>query len=172
MGDQNYLHYRDKILKHLSLFMDPEHLVSLKLFGSEEGVEERIASGLLGLFSLLPIPASESIGLLVAVTEKESAFDPFSSKDASSSLAFISTVATLVIDLDMAWRQQFRASSTPSPFLPPFARFLSRFPEDALLFFFSEENIVNHEVYIYFRLYSSLNHEERKLNKCVCFILE
>jgi hypothetical protein len=136
VGNETYLHYRDKVLKHLTLFMDPEHLLSLQLWGSENGVEEVIASGLLDLFKFLPFPACETIESLVPIADKENS--PFS---------YISTLASVVIDLDLAWRQ-FRSSSD-HPFLPPFARFLSKHPEEVLLFFFSEERIVSHEVCVY-----------------------
>jgi hypothetical protein len=118
--------------------MDPEHLVSLQLWSSEEGMEEGIASGLLDLFRFLPFPTSENV---VLVTEKEMS-PQLPSSDAQT---FICTLANVVIDLDLAWRQ-FRSSSAPSPFLLPFARFLSQHPEEVLVFFFSEERMVNHEV--------------------------
>jgi hypothetical protein len=140
VGNETHSHYRDKILKHLTLFMDPEHLVSLQLWSSEEGSEEGIASGLLDLFRFLPFPTGENV---VPVTEKRIS-PQLPSTDAQT---FTCTLANIVIDLDLAWRQ-FRSSSAPSPFLPPFARFLSKHPEEVLIFFFSEERIVNHEVCI------------------------
>lgn len=138
VGNETHSHYRDKILKHLTLFMDPEHLVSLQLWSSEEGLEEGIASGLLDLFRFLPFPTSENV---VPITEKEIS-PQLPSADAQT---FTCALANIVIDLDLAWRQ-FRSSSAPSSFLSPFARFLTQHPEEALLFFFSEERIINHEV--------------------------
>jgi hypothetical protein len=129
-----FLQFGDKILEHMRMFIEPEKLVSMQLW--EQGTEEWIASGLLDLLHLLPwLPNSP-------IVPESASGDPSPPKQVLR--AFLYNFATTVSDLDIAWRQ-FRPA-TSSPFIPPFARFLTRYPVEAVKFFFSADRILDQEV--------------------------
>lgn len=140
-----FLQFSDKILEHMRMFMDPEKLVALNLW--ENDTEEWIASGLLDLLHLLPwLPSGNSSA--PPVQDPHPAGGTVSAKQVLRT--FLYNFATTVSDLDMVWRK-FRPSAS-SPFIYPFAKFLTRYPVEAVKFFFSAERILDQEVSVLFQL--------------------
>ena len=59
--------------------------------------------------------------------------------------SFLNSYALTTIELTATWTK-FRPSSL-SPFIPPFAKFLTRYPVESVKYFFSAERILDLEVY-------------------------
>ena len=141
----------------------------------EAGTEEWVASGLLGLLHLLPWLPSESSSsssssssggssssgsssAIVSTTDPSNSTpapipapapvplplpsDPSSPKYVLRS--FLNSYALTTIELTATWTK-FRPSSL-SPFIPPFAKFLTRYPVESVKYFFSAERILDLEV--------------------------
>lgn len=135
-----FLQFGDKILEHMRMFLEPEKLAGMQLW--EPGTEEWIASSLLDLLHLLPWLPNTGSG----------PSDPTAQGSAQSApklilRAFLHNFATTVSDLDIVWKR-YRPSAS-SPFIPPLAKFLTRYPVEAVKFFFSAERILDQEVGIY-----------------------
>lgn len=155
--------FGDKVIDHLRMFLDPERLMLLRLWREEEGseneqgVEEKIASNLLGLLHLLPWQPNTNIAPTASLS--------LTSSPKEVLLTFITNLLAIVRDLDVVWRN-FRPESSSlssSPFIPPVAKFLSRYPAEAIQFFISHEKLLDEEVlnflYCLFDLYRLSNCE-------------
>jgi hypothetical protein len=123
-----FLQFGDKILEHMRMFLEPEKLAGMQLW--EPGTEEWIASSLLDLLHLLPWLPNTGSG----------PSDPTAQGSAQSAPKLILRVS----DLDIVWKR-YRPSAS-SPFIPPLAKFLTRYPVEAVKFFFSAERILDQEV--------------------------